>query len=167
MNFPGHRAEKHELVQMNQSSMSGLCATIFLVGLMMVDSLVVNSFPSMVFFENSSNTSAGVKDMHRDEVKNMGHYAIAIAGWGMDSLSAPVCRHEEEKLANISRLIKSGGSQTITAVYAGQFEFVDHCYDRQRAIIEDPKYDGFFLRDDDGKRVPGKSLVCTNGVILL
>ena len=46
--------------------------------------------PSMVFFENSSNTLAAVKDMHRDEVKNMGHYTIAIAGWGMDSLSARV-----------------------------------------------------------------------------
>ena len=38
-------------------------------------------FPSMIFFENHSDTLAGEAALHLDEVKEMGHYALAIAGW--------------------------------------------------------------------------------------
>lgn len=91
--------------------------------------------------------------MHKDQVKLVTQYAMAIAGWGEDAASQPVSIREEEKLANISNLIKATNPTTITAVYAGQFELVDPAYDRQAAIIADPAYDGFFLHDDNGKPI--------------
>ena len=91
--------------------------------------------------------------MHKDQVELTSHYAMAIAGWGEDAASQPVEHREEEKLANISSLIKAKNQNTITAVYAGQFELVDPAYDLQAAIINDPAYDGFFLHDDDGKAI--------------
>ena len=91
--------------------------------------------------------------MHKDQVKLASHYALAIAGWGEDAVSQPPEHREEEKLANISNMIKAKSPSTITAVYAGQFELVDPVYDLQAAIISDPAYDGFFLHDDDGKPI--------------
>ena len=50
----------------------------------------------------------------------------------------------------ISRLIKASSPSTRTAVYGGQFELVDPCYDLQRRIMEDSNYDGMFMKDDNG-----------------
>ena len=91
--------------------------------------------------------------MHKDQVELASHYALAIAGWGEDAASQPAEHREEEKLANISSMIKAKNPSTITAVYAGQFELVDPEYDLQAAIINDPAHDGFFLHDDDGKPI--------------
>eukprot|EP01079_Euglenida_sp_SAG-EU17-18_P010838 gene10838-38_t len=51
------------------------------------------------------------------------------------------------------RAIKGRNHATLTAVYAGQFEFVDPCYDLQRAAMQDPAYSGMFLHDDHGRLV--------------
>ena len=91
--------------------------------------------------------------MHKDQVELASHYALAIAGWGEDQVSQPAEHREEEKLANISSMIKAKNPNTITAVYAGQFELVDPAYDLQATIISDPAYDGFFLHDDDGNPI--------------
>jgi len=133
-----------------------------IVGLVCVDCFAVSvatsaRFPSMIFFENSSATSEAEAAMHRDQVEFASHYALTIIGWGEDSASPPACRHEEEKLANISRLIKAASPSTLTATYAGQFEFVVPHYDLQRAVIDDPAYDGFFMKDDDGKFLHGSA----------
>jgi hypothetical protein len=103
--------------------------------------------------ENGTNDTAAEAAMHKDQVELASHYALAIAGWGEDAASQPVEHREEEKLANISSMIKAKNPSTITAVYAGQFELVDPEYDLQAAIINDPAYDGFFLHDDDGKPI--------------
>eukprot|EP00729_Bicosta_minor_P006469 gene6469-3087_t len=108
---------------------------------------------SMAFFENSSATLAGEAQMHIDEVAKYSRYDLAIAGWGADGASMPSGSKEEEKLANISRLIKAAGTGTVTAVYAGQFEMAVLEYDLQRAVIENPAYSGFFLHDDQGNKI--------------
>ena len=110
-----------------------------------------NAFPSMIFFENGTlNGTAAYTEaqLHADEVAEMSQFALAIAGWGADASTPPASMHEEEKLANISRLIKAASPGTMTAVYAGQFELVVPTYDHQRRIIQDPAYSGFFMKYD-------------------
>ena len=108
-------------------------------------------FPSMIFFENGTADPTAEAAMHADQVRFASHYQLAIAGWGEDADSQPVQQKEEEKLANISRLIKAASPGTRTAVYAGQFEMCVIHYDQQRAAMEDPAYEGMFLHDDSGK----------------
>jgi hypothetical protein len=121
-------------------------------------------FPSMVFFENSSASAAGEVTMHAHQARDAVHYSLAIAGWEQDSRSPPRCVHEEQKLANISRVIKRTaaqlGTHTLTAVYAGQFEYATRTCDAQRRVLSDPAYDGFFVRDDDGRFVTGGATQC-------
>jgi len=110
-------------------------------------------FPSMIFFENGTHNGTAAysqEQMHKDQVELASHFQLAIVGWGEDQDSIPVCLHQEEKLANISAEIKAKSPSTRTAVYAGQFEFVVPCYDIQRRIMEDPAYDGMFMKDDAG-----------------
>ena len=112
-------------------------------------------FPSMIFFENSTldgKANYTEDQLHHDQVQLAGHYNLAIAGWGEDSDTPPVKRHEEAKLANISALIKVSYPGTVTAVYAGQFELVDPAYDLQREIIEqEDVYGGMFMKNDHGE----------------
>ena len=107
---------------------------------------------SMIFLENYTY-AANMPAMHADQVQLASHYNLAIVGWGQDSKdwdSPSFCRNEEEKLANLSKLIKAASPTTLTAVYAGQFMVSVPTYDLQRKVMDDPAYDGFWLQDDDG-----------------
>ena len=121
-------------------------------------------FPSFIFFENSTNTTAGLEQMRKDQIALVSHYQLAVAGWGENTGIVPAgggppaisaCHHREAQLQNALAAIKAVSPSTLTAGYAGQFEFVVAFYDEQRKIIENPAFSGMFMHDDDGKLLLG------------
>ena len=99
-----------------------LCILLFLCagGCARADSLLG---ASMVFLENATDNFSDAPIMHESQVQIASHYALAIIGWGEDSAEdgdPSYCVAQEEKLANISKVIKARSPTTRTAAYAGQ-----------------------------------------------
>jgi hypothetical protein len=99
-------------------------------------------FPSFIFFENSTNTSAGNVQMRKDQIALTSHYQLAVAGWGENTgvieggvaTNFTPCRHREVQLQDALAAIKVASPTTLTAGYAGQFEMVVPFYDEQRQV---------------------------------
>ena len=87
------------------------------------------TFPSMIFFENGTNSTSQEALMHKDQVDLTSKFALAIAGWGQDANYQPVLLHEEQKrvfvphslLPRLERQACSGGgSSSYVCHIAGQ-----------------------------------------------
>ena len=81
-------------------------------------------FPSFIFFENSTNTTAGLERMRTDQIALASHYQLAVAGWGENTGVVPpgggppamsACHHREAELQNALAAIKAASPSTMTA----------------------------------------------------
>lgn len=117
----------------------------------------------MIFMENNTwdgpkreGLNFTIKQERDRQVAIASKYQLVITGWGEDQ-GPGQAGGEEGKLAAILQEIKAASPKTKTFAYCGQFEGIQNMYTAQHKILADKSYFGFWVKDDDGKRIGGDS----------